>query len=267
MDDIGKELKVRMEKIFEHQINTLGNSKVPSYVPIYDKLYTDILNGVYETGSRLPGEAALAKKYSVSRNTLRQALTVLVEDGFVAKVQGKGTFVTYDKERQETEQGMYNPMIACSRSRIEKIDVYYNFGPATEVGQRKLELRPSEIVLAGNNVYYAEGKPVGHSFVQIPVKCIDGLDIDLSKEEDVRDVINNRIFQMSDSVQMSIKLVYAEDYITAYLKVPRETPLIFIEEIFYNKEKEPISRGKFYFLPDEYDIVFRDNMQTKQGQQ
>ena len=147
-------------------------------------------------------------------------------------------------------------MIVCCRSAVDKIDIYYNFGPATEIGQRKLGLRPSEIVLAGNNVYYTGGKPVGHSFMQIPVKFIDGLNVDLNMEEDVKDLLNRQIFQMSERVQMTIKLVCAEDYITAYLKVPRETPLIFIEEIFYDKEENAVARCKFYFLPDEYDIVF-----------
>ena len=114
------------------------------------------------------------------------------------------------------------------------------------------------IVLAGNSVFYTNGKSVGHSFMQIPVKFIESLKVDLGKEEDVREVINKYIFEMSSSVKMSIKLVYAEDYITNYIKVPKETPIIFIEEIFYNKEKEAISRGKFYFLPEEYDIVFQN---------
>lgn len=258
MEHAGKEIKKRMEYEENTQMKGLGNSKIPSYVPIYDRLYTDIINGVYEPGSRLPGEAVLAEKYHVSRNTLRQALTVLVEDNLVAKIQGKGTFVTYDKEQKKENQGLYNPMIACSRSNIDNVEVYYNFGPATEVGQRKLGLHPNEIVLAGNSVFYAKDKPVGHSFMQIPVKYIEKLNVDLGKEDDVREVINRHIFEMSASVKMAIKLVYAEDYITNYLKVPRETPIIFIEEIFYNKEKEAISRGKFYFRPDEYDIVFHN---------
>lgn len=247
-----------MEYEMNAQIKEFGNSKVPSYVPIYDRLYTDIMDEIYEPGSRLPGEAVLAAKYNVSRNTLRQALTVLVEDGLVAKVQGKGTFVTYTKKQKEENRGLYNPMLECSRNQIDNIDVYYNFGPATEVGQRKLGLKANEIVLAGNSVFYVGNKPVGHSFMQIPVKYIADLDLDLGKEKDVREIINRYIFEMSVSVNMSIKLLYAEDYITAYLKVAKETPVLFIEEIFYDKEKQAISRGKFYFLPDEYDIIFRN---------
>ena len=241
-----------------NNIKTLGNSRIPSYVPIYDMLYSDIINGVYESGSQLPGEAFLAEKYGVSRNTLRQALTVLVEDGLITKVQGKGTFITYDQDKTSTMEAMFNPMITCCKNQVEDVDTYYNFGPATEVGQRKLGLRPSEIVLASNNVYYSKQKPVGHSFMQIPVKYIDELNVDLNQEEEVSELINKRIFEMAASVQMSIKLVYAEENVTSFLKIPNETPIIFIEEILYNKDNAAIVRCKFYFIPEEYDIVFRD---------
>lgn len=227
-------------------------------MPIYDKLYSDIVSGVYGSGTKLPGESELAEKYDVSRNTVRQALTVLVEDGLVEKIQGKGTFVTDKGKQKNGSLGLYNPMIACSRSEIDKIDIYYNYGPATEICQSKLGLKPSEIVLAGNNVYYAGGKAVGHSFMQIPVKYIEELNVDLNKEEEVKDLINRQIFQMSETVQMAIKLVHAEEYITTYLKISEESLLILIEEIMYNKEKAPIARCKFYFIPDEYDIVFKE---------
>lgn len=67
---------------------TDGNP-IPSYVPIYDRLYADIVDGVYPAGTQLPGEAALAEKYGVSRNTLRQALTILNEDRMIRKSREK----------------------------------------------------------------------------------------------------------------------------------------------------------------------------------
>lgn len=239
-------------------IRTQENAKVPSYVPIYDMLYADIINGVYEPGSQLPGETVLAEKYGVSRNTLRQALTILVEDGLIEKVQGRGTFITYYKEKREVMNAMFNPMTACSKREIDGIESFYNFGPATEIGQRKLALKPSEIVLASNNVYYVKGKPVGHSFMQIPVKFIDHLCVDLNNEREVSDLINRGIFEMARSVQMSIKLVSAEQNVTDFLKIPNNTLILFIEEILYNQQEEPIVRSKMYFIPEEYDIVFRD---------
>ena len=48
----------------------LYSSHVPSYVSIYNSLYSDIMDGVYPEGGVLPGEQQLAEKYNVSRNTL-----------------------------------------------------------------------------------------------------------------------------------------------------------------------------------------------------
>ena len=72
------------------ELNTTG---VPAYVEIYNSLYADITGGVYPAGECLPGEIALAQKYQVSRNTLRQAMAILCEDGLLIRSRGKGTLV------------------------------------------------------------------------------------------------------------------------------------------------------------------------------
>lgn len=71
----------------------LAHSKIPTYVGIYNSLYADITSGVYPENESLPGEVALAEKYNVSRNTLRQALAILCEDGLIVRAQGRGTIV------------------------------------------------------------------------------------------------------------------------------------------------------------------------------
>src|SRR5918992_2767518 len=51
--------------------------------------------GEWRPSERLPSEPDLAASLGVSRATLRDALRSLEEDGFVTRVQGAGTFVTY----------------------------------------------------------------------------------------------------------------------------------------------------------------------------
>lgn len=48
----------------------------------------------YAAGQRLPPEVELAGALGVSRGTLRQALQVLLRDGLIETVPGRGTFVT-----------------------------------------------------------------------------------------------------------------------------------------------------------------------------
>ena len=47
----------------------------------------------YPAGSLLPSELNLAQMYSVSRETIRKALRLLLESGYIQKQQGKGSIV------------------------------------------------------------------------------------------------------------------------------------------------------------------------------
>lgn len=244
--------------MLEREIRGKSNKKIPTYVPIYNMLYSDIVNGFYSYGSQLPSENTLTVKYGVSRNTLRQALTILLEDGLISKQQGKSTIVTYKEEKSdEIESKINNMMITCSKDEIDAIDVTYNYGPPTEIAQKKLNIKASEIVLASNNVYFANKIPVGHAFIQIPVKHIEKINIDLNAENEVLDLINKRIFELADSSKINIKIVKAEENIIEFLKIESNYSVIYIEEILYDSHHEAIARCKFYFIPEQYDVCVR----------
>ncbi len=53
-----------------------------------------ILDGRLPAGTRLPNDGELAAQYQISRDTVRQALALLVNEGLIERVQGRGTFVS-----------------------------------------------------------------------------------------------------------------------------------------------------------------------------
>jgi GntR family transcriptional repressor for pyruvate dehydrogenase complex len=63
-----------------------------------ERLGTAIRLGLLPPGSRLPAERDLAEQLRISRSTLRQALTTLVQSGHLVSVRGRagGTFVSED---------------------------------------------------------------------------------------------------------------------------------------------------------------------------
>lgn len=66
---------------------------MPLYAQLERALLADMNTRALQPGDRLPTEAEISASYAVSRATVRQALTRLVTDGRVERVQGLGSFV------------------------------------------------------------------------------------------------------------------------------------------------------------------------------
>ncbi|KON67511.1 trehalose operon repressor [Peribacillus butanolivorans] len=63
------------------------------FMKIYENISKQILDGRLIAGDMLPSENELAESHSASRETIRKALKMLSEDGYIHKVQGKGSIV------------------------------------------------------------------------------------------------------------------------------------------------------------------------------
>ena len=61
---------------------------------LYQSLRREILSGKYAPESRLPKELDFCRQLGVAKVTLRSALEKLEADGLVARIPGKGTFIS-----------------------------------------------------------------------------------------------------------------------------------------------------------------------------
>lgn len=66
---------------------------IPLYVQLYRKLREQILDGEYKQGEFIPSETEVMKAFQTTRGTVRNAISLLVNDGLVGQVRGKGTLV------------------------------------------------------------------------------------------------------------------------------------------------------------------------------
>lgn len=77
---------------------------VKKFMPMYKKIETYIIeqirNESWKPRSRIPSENELAEQFGVSRITVKNALTALVDKGVVYRLQGKGTFVSDHKPEE-----------------------------------------------------------------------------------------------------------------------------------------------------------------------
>lgn len=68
-------------------------TRIPQYQYLYETLRQDITRGVFKAGDLLPSESVLQQQYRLTQPTIRQALSLLVQEGYIRKHQGKGSIV------------------------------------------------------------------------------------------------------------------------------------------------------------------------------
>lgn len=62
------------------------------YYTLMEQLKEDILSGKIQAGEKLPSENELAAQFCISRHTVRKALSILENEGYITAQHGKGTF-------------------------------------------------------------------------------------------------------------------------------------------------------------------------------
>ena len=66
---------------------------------VYEQLLSNIREGVWKEGDKIPSEPELCTELGISRVTLRSSIQKLQSIGLLNVRQGKGTFVTSPNDR------------------------------------------------------------------------------------------------------------------------------------------------------------------------
>lgn len=87
------------------------NKHMPLYIQLRDDLIKKIKEGAWDVECQIPTEKALMEEYGIGRVTVREALSMLVNEGYLYKKHGIGTFVA----RKQTSLG-FEPLISLTYS-------------------------------------------------------------------------------------------------------------------------------------------------------
>lgn len=98
----------------------------------------EIRIGNFTRGSVLPPERKLATQIGVSYMTLRKAVSSLVEDGFLERVHGRGTFVSSEIPEQKLQKTL--GLIQPAWSAPENLDLVMHFSQACEEANWQLKV-------------------------------------------------------------------------------------------------------------------------------
>lgn len=212
---------------------------------IIEQILDAIRGNVFKPGDQLPSEPVLADQFNVSRNTLREALNSLVDQGIIYRQRGIGTFISPQSKALLTAD-LINMVGTSSMIKAQKkIPGQHKFSFQIELPPKKvsegLQLSRTTEVMHISRVRTADGVPVIMSDEYFPCK-VQGMDYDLGKYSQLPNwSIYDHFIQAGYDFQYAIVNIHAvsADFTMAdNLDVAVGTPLLSLEQAHYSHAYE-----------------------------
>jgi GntR family transcriptional regulator len=224
-------------------INKLDKSvPVPLYFQLKNILLEAIKCGDYTVDHIIPTEKLLSELFQISRTTVRQAITEMVQEGWLYRIASKGTFVARRKIKQDFIKQLesFNDQIlrtGCS--------------PSTKVFEMKTTEMPKQLCVRfgvpENKPFiylfrrrYADSEPIVTVETYLPTdKCMFVFVHDFNNESLYKVLATNDKTRIC-RVNRIMEAVAANTQDVENLSIRRGKPVQLATTIGYNHEDEPI---------------------------
>lgn len=234
----------------------MPSGRYPRYVSVYDSLLGEIQAGKYKPGDRLPSEMELAEQHNVSRNTLRQALLILQEDGFVTNHQGKGNFVMNGGARKRNSIERFNdPLQALAVNPVDEVTTQLEIRRISPKHQATFGMDASKLLVFLEMVYLSGGKKIGCALVFIPYYALSAHNVPLDDMDRVNGFYQGYIKTEGFRAESVLRIAYARDPVTTLLEVPQKHQMLMLDEVIYAPDGQVAMTQKLFFLPDDYEFT------------
>lgn len=227
----------------------------PMYKRIQNDIMKDIEDGILQSGDLVPSENELKEKYNVSRMTARQALNNLVNDGYLYRHKGKGTFISQRKiEKNIHGVRSFTEEMAATNRKVSNQILKFEKMLVTPLIAEKLFLTKKDEVYNIERVRYGDDTPVLFEQLYIPVKIFKTIQKSDMKSSFYEYVENKLGLQISHCIQ-SIEAITASKEINEILHTKENSPALLIERNTFLTNGRPFEYVKSYYRADQYKFV------------
>ncbi len=231
------------------------NSQRLLYLMLKEKLVKIIEDEEVKADELIPSERELIERYKVSRTTVRKAIDVMVNEGYLYKIQGKGTYVKGKRFNQEisnykscTEIFKELNMEACTSVVCQKI-----VEPKKKI-LHQLKMNDNENAFYSERIHYVDDEAINYTFSYINYKFVNSIErFDFKNNslyKTLTDVYKIRIIGATRTVEA----VLPDEKIAKQLGISVKTPVLMFTGWVYglvDGKKEMIEYYKSYFRSDK----------------
>jgi len=247
------------------------NSVLPFYYQIMQTVKGWILNKEFNPGEKIPSENELAEKFNVSRLTVRQAISRLIQEGLLNSKRGEGTFVT-DNEKLINSfglefSGFMDDLFFHQTLKFQIKSVAIKRVFPSKLVKDKLALgNENNEVIEIKRVRFLRDRLFNYIVNYLPLEIGSRItEKDLYKKTLLRILDQDLKIQFTEAIQ-TIEASFADQEVAEKLGVLSGSTVLFVERIMYTKNQKPVELYHSAYPGDLYKFVFRlKNVERKNG--
>jgi GntR family transcriptional regulator len=243
---------------------------------VIEYLREKIMDGDLPPETQLPNEPDLSAYLNISRSTVRSALAILEQGGFIQRRWGVGTFVTKNPPTYNNlslNSGV-TQMIRSSGAKPGSVEFFMTTRPASERVSTQLSIELGAPTLVIERVRLANDKRVVFTVDVLPLSLFQNSERNISLvdfENHIKDQESVYGFmrqKMSLEVHHGIAWIRplsAEQYIAEKLQIQVGSNILHIEQVDYGFNEEPLALSDEYYVSDVFRFyIYRSNQGSKQ---
>lgn len=237
-----------------------ADNVTPVYLQTADRIRAAVDRGEYRVNERLPSEPDLAQQLNVARGTLRKAISLLVSDGLLRRVHGKGTFVI----PQPINSGMVTSLSSLAeelkRQGIDFVTTVHASRIIPSEGVEAavlLKVRGNERIFELHRSRSDDMGPIAYFENFVAIDSDDQADRFASADY-ARQPLFNVIEEVKSTKiaggQRTMTAVAATRRVADLLEVDEASPLLFMEQVSFTAMGDPIECSHIWIVPDRMRI-------------
>ncbi len=230
------------------------NLPIPLYFQLKKLLLEKIESNELKEGDALPTEQQIQEQYSLSRTTVRQALSELEDEGHIIRQRGRGTFVTERKLAHHPAEypSLSDNMLMRGLVPGWKLLSAEWIEPDTTVIEA-LEVEPDEQVFFLERIRLENGRPIGYHRAYVPAAFTHGIDGTAYTHGGSLRYLTALSFLNQCVANRVLEAIHATEHAAALLEVDEGAALLRVKRTIFSPEKQPVEYFVGLYRGDRFE--------------
>lgn len=233
---------------------------IPKYYQLANILREEIKSGTWKANETIPSERQLEQQYNLSRPTIRQAIELLISQGYLYRMHGRGTFVSPAKlQKGILELTSFSEDMRKRGLKPGQIMLDFGFvDPPKDVREHLNINSPTKQVLRIKRIRTGDGEPIGiqDSYLNL----VEGQEItqeELDERGSIYAILGEKFGIFPAEADETLEVTLASEEEAEQLNIPAGSPLLLNERILYSQDRKKIEFVSILYRGDRYKYYMR----------